>query len=66
MPQREYEIIIGPDGTVEVEIRGHPGKSCLEVAKVFEQIIGRQTSQELTREFYEPDQEVRSHIDQRQ
>lgn len=66
MPQREYEIIIAPDGTVEVEIRGHPGKSCLEVAKVFEQIVGRQTGQELTREFYEPDQEVRSHIDQRQ
>ncbi len=66
MPQREYDITIGPDGKVELEIRGHPGKSCLEVAKVFEQIIGLQTGQQLTREYYEPDQDVRSHIDQRQ
>ena len=65
MPQREYEITIAADGTVQVEIRGHPGKSCLEVAKVFEQIVGQQTGQELTREFYEPDQDVRRQIDQR-
>jgi hypothetical protein len=66
MPQREYEITIGPDGTVEVEIRGHPGKRCLEVAKFFEQIVGQQTDQQLTREFYEPEQDVRSHLEQRQ
>lgn len=66
MPQREYDITINSDGTVEVEIRGHPGKSCLEVAKLFEQIVGKQTDQRLTREYYEPDQEVRSHLDQRQ
>lgn len=65
MHQREYEITIAADGTVEVEIRGHPGKSCLEVARVFEQIVGQQTSQQFTREFYEPDQEVRTQIDQR-
>ena len=66
MPQREYEVIIRPDGTVQVEIRGHPGKSCLEVAKLFEQIVGQQVDQQLTREYYEPDQEVRTHLDQRQ
>jgi hypothetical protein len=64
MPQREYEIIIAHDGTVQVEIRGHPGKSCLEVARLFEEIVGRQTDQQLTREYYEPDQEVRTHLDQ--
>ena len=66
MPQREYLVTIGPDGAVEVEIRGHPGKSCLEVAKLFEHIVGQQTDQQLTGEYYEPDQEVRSHLDQRQ
>ena len=65
MAHREYEITISADGKVEVEIRGHPGKSCLEVAKFFEQIVGQQTSQELTREFYEPDQEVRTNLEQR-
>ena len=29
MPEREYEITIAADGTVELNIHGHKGKSCL-------------------------------------
>ena len=29
MPEREYEITIAPDGTVELSIHGHKGKGCL-------------------------------------
>jgi hypothetical protein len=65
MPQREYDITIGPDGSVEVHVRGYKGKRCLEAVKLFEEIVGETQSQRHTSEFYEPDEEVRLNIDQR-
>ncbi|MCI0748584.1 MAG: DUF2997 domain-containing protein [Verrucomicrobia subdivision 3 bacterium] len=64
MPQREYEITIAADGTVELNIHGHKGKSCLDVAKLFEGIVGEQKSQRLTAEYYEPEEQVHFRIDQ--
>jgi len=40
MPEREYEILINPDGTVELAIHGHKGKGCTNTAKLFERIVG--------------------------
>lgn len=65
MPQREYDLTIGPDGSVELHIQGHKGKSCLDVIKVFEQIVGELKDRRETSEFYEPDEQVRHTIDQR-
>ena len=65
MPQREFEITIAPDGSVEVAVKGYKGKSCLEVMKIFEQVVGEMQSQRETSEFYEPDEHVRIDIDQR-
>ena len=65
MRQREFEIIIGPDGSVEVQVKGYKGKRCLEAAKMFEQMIGQTQAQHLTSEYYDPEEEVRYHIDQR-
>ena len=59
MPQREFEITIGPTGEVELHIRGYKGKACLEVAKMFEQIVGEMKGKQETNEFYEPDEQVR-------
>ena len=42
MPQREFEITIAPNGNVELHIKGYKGKSCLEVVRFFEQIVGIQ------------------------
>jgi len=64
MPQREFDITIGKDGSVEVHIKGYKGRACLEVAKIFEEIIGETQSQQHTSEFYEPDEDVRRHLDQ--
>jgi hypothetical protein len=64
MAEREYEVTIGPDGKVELSIHGHKGKSCLGVAKIFEQIVGTQESQRLTSEYYEPEENVHFHIGQ--
>ena len=65
MPQREYEITIGPDGKVELNIHGYKGKGCLDAVKMFEQIIGSVASQRATSEFYEPEEQVQYRVDQR-
>jgi len=65
MPQREFEITIGPDGGVELHVKGYKGKACLEAVKIFEQIVGEMQSQRETNEFYEPDETVSYNIEQR-
>ena len=65
MPQREFEITIAPDGSVEVHVKGYKGKSCLEAMKIFEQVVGEIKSRRETSEFYEPDEQVRFNIEQR-
>ncbi|MCO5050997.1 MAG: DUF2997 domain-containing protein [Verrucomicrobiae bacterium] len=65
MPQREFDITIGPDGNVELHVQGYKGKGCLEAMKMFAQIVGELQSQRETSEFYEPDEQVRYNIDQR-
>jgi len=65
MPQREFDITIAPDGGVEVHVKGYKGKSCLEVMKMFEQVVGELRSRNETNEFYEPDEQVQLNIDQR-
>ena len=65
MPQREFDITIGPDGNVELHVKGYKGKSCLEAMKLFEQIVGELKSQRETSEFYEPEEQVQFRIEQK-
>ena len=65
MPQREFEITIAPNGSVEVHVKGYKGKSCLEAMIIFEQVVGEMKSQRETSEFYEPDEQVRFNIEQK-
>lgn len=58
MPQREFDITIAPDGSVEVHVKGYKGKNCLEAMKIFEKAVGKMKSQRETSEFYEPDEHV--------
>jgi hypothetical protein len=64
MPQRDFEITIGPDGNVELHVKGYKGRSCLEAMKLFAQIVGEVKERRETSEFYEPEEQVRHHIDQ--
>lgn len=64
MPQREFDISIGPNGSVDIHIQGYKGKGCLEALKIFEQVVGRVESRRETSEFYEPDEQVQFRIDQ--
>jgi hypothetical protein len=65
MAQREFDITIGADGTVELHVKGFKGKSCLEVVKLFEQMVGEVKSAQNTTEFYEPEEQVHFRLDQR-
>ena len=56
MQQHELEIEIAKDGKVKVQIRGAKGKLCLEYARFVEQVVGRLEEQELTAEYYEPEE----------
>ena len=65
MPQREFDITIGPDGSVELHVKGYKGKSCLEAMRMFEQIVGELKQQRETSEFYEPDERIQFNIEQK-
>ena len=65
MPQRELDITILASGEVQVHVKGYKGRKCLEVVKLFEQIVGELKSQQQPNEFYEPEEQVRYRIDQR-
>jgi hypothetical protein len=65
MAQRELEISISQDGTVEVHVKGFKGKSCSEAVKLLQQVVGELKSEQKTSEFYEPEETVKFHLDQR-
>ena len=67
MAHEEFEIEIDANGKVTVRTVGIKGARCLEFARLFVEIIGREESRQFTSEYYEPEVEVRqqSHIDQR-
>jgi hypothetical protein len=65
MAEREFDITIAKNGEVELHIKGVKGRACLDVVKVFEEIVGEMKSQQQTGEFYEPEEQVQYRIDQR-
>ncbi|MDR3460271.1 MAG: DUF2997 domain-containing protein [Verrucomicrobiae bacterium] len=65
MPQREFDITIGKTGEVELHVKGFKGRACLNVAKMFEEIVGEIKSQQPTSELYEPEEQVQYRVDQR-
>ena len=65
MPEREFDITIAKSGEVELHVKGIKGLACLDVVKVFEEIVGEMKSQRQTDEFYQPEEQVQYRIDQR-
>ena len=64
MPEREFDITIGKTGEVELHVKGIKGRACLDVVKVFEEMVGEMKSRQETSEFYEPEERVQYRIDQ--
>lgn len=48
----EVELRIKEDGRVELEVKGQPGPSCVDVAKAFE-LLGDAIDTQRTPEYYE-------------
>jgi hypothetical protein len=63
MPQREFEITIAADGSVEVQVRGFKGKRCLDAMKIFQEVVGEVRAQSLTQDYYAPEEDVRINIE---
>ncbi len=59
MSQVEMEIVISRTGQVTVEIQGAKGPRCLKYAELVRELVGREQQRQLTREYYEPDTDVR-------
>ena len=66
MPKHEIEIEISRTGEVKAHIKGAKGKACLTYAKLLAQIVGQAKSEQLTSEYYEPDDKVRIDVQQKQ
>jgi len=66
MAQEEFEIEIGPDGKVTVRTIGVKGERCLDYADLFAQIIGKTESVEKTVEYYEAEEQIHRHLEQKQ
>lgn len=49
----EIEVVISPDGTVTVEVKGAVGAGCLDISKALESALGEVESRECKVEFYE-------------
>ena len=65
MKAREYEITISLTGEVEIHVEGFQGKGCVEAIRFFEQMIGQTQELRHTSGYYEPDEDVTLHNQQR-
>lgn len=58
----EFDITIGKDGKLKVQVKGSRGKQCLELADLIRDIVGREDSRQLTSEYYGGEAEVRINV----
>lgn len=59
MERPEFDITIGKDGKVTVEVKGTSGTRCMELADLIKEIVGQENQRRVTSEFYAPDGRVR-------
>jgi hypothetical protein len=50
---KTIEVIVSPQGEVNVQTKGFAGSSCREASQFIEQALGRKTGEQLTTEFHQ-------------
>jgi hypothetical protein len=65
MHECEFDVTIGKNGEVEFRVRGFKARTCFDVLKIFEQMVGEMKLQQHPSEFYEPEEQVQYRTDQR-
>lgn len=61
--RKQVKIEVAPGGEVTIEVSGFKGRACKEITADLEAELGSVVSEELTPEYYEPEQ--RQHNDSR-
>ncbi len=56
--EETVNVIIHPDGRVEIQVCGVKGDKCLEVTQAVEEVLGNKVSREFTSEMYETEVET--------
>ena len=52
--KKTIEIIITPSGETTLQTTGLTGPACRQASKFLEEALGRQTTERLTPDFYQP------------
>jgi Protein of unknown function (DUF2997) len=55
---KTIEITISPKGETKIETKGFSGAECRLASQFVEQVLGKQTSEQMTGEFYRGEQQV--------
>jgi len=55
---KEIIIDISPDGEVKIETRGFQGKSCIAEAQFIKELLGSETSRQLTPAYFQSEEAV--------
>jgi len=65
METHELDIVIGPDGKMQVHVQGAKGPACMEYVKLLETMMGATGEVTQTSEYYEPATGVEVRLDQK-
>ena len=60
--KEEFEITIGPNGEIQIEVKGAKGKSCVELTAFLEQALGEVKSRDLKPEYYQQEDKAAINI----
>ena len=55
---KEIIIDVSDDGEVRIETRGFKGKSCLAESEFLKELLGKETSRQLTPAYYQEEKET--------
>lgn len=55
---KEIIIDVSDDGEVRIETRGFKGKSCLAESEFLKDLLGKETSRQLTPAYYQEEKET--------
>ena len=61
---RTIEIVVAPDGQSRLETKGFSGRECQEASRLLERALGKQTSEQLTGEYYRADTRQTNHMNE--
>jgi hypothetical protein len=50
---KTIEILVAPNGQMQVQTKGFLGASCRDASRFLEQALGQQTDEQLTAEFHQ-------------